>query len=345
MVLSDAGGALRAFDCRSKGTYNACMHRIRHIEQPPANLDEFVDEMAYGLGQLYGAVAEAEYRGTASGQIRRAMGLAVVDTIAIFEGRRAMALLMAVVDEDAGRISMIHVLGGSEEQGMETSLIEESVSCLRGGGVHSIVCEFIPLCPLELDRVFEALGFTRISRALMETDLVTPSPTDDAVFAGRCLSQSDTRTAAEIIVSSYRDHPDQLLHTEITNIGECVAYIERVREGSYGPTAPEYLRVIDLDGVIRGVLLGCETSRDVGFILQINVEPEFQGRGLGTRLISDIRRQFRLSGLDKIALGVSLNNPAFKLYEGLGFSMVRNVNVYVWRRRGHMRPASIRSDR
>jgi ribosomal-protein-alanine N-acetyltransferase len=79
-----------------------------------------------------------------------------------------------------------------------------------------------------------------------------------------------------------------------------------------------------------GVVLGCEIAPDYGFILQVAVRRERQGMGIGGRLIRGLAAQFRAHGMTHIALGVTLENPAVRLYRRLGFDVVKPVNAYVW---------------
>ncbi|MCC6154607.1 MAG: GNAT family N-acetyltransferase, partial [Candidatus Hydrogenedentes bacterium] len=50
----------------------------------------------------------------------------------------------------------------------------------------------------------------------------------------------------------------------------------------------------------------------------------------GTQLILELAHCFREAGLERIALGVTNDNPARRLYERLGFRKILPVNAYVW---------------
>ena len=67
-----------------------------------------------------------------------------------------------------------------------------------------------------------------------------------------------------------------------------------------------------------GALKYCSTVNDVE-ILQLQVAPQFQGRGYGTDIVSLLRD--RHAG-KLVRLSVLKTNPAFRLYQRLGFVTV-----------------------
>jgi len=61
------------------------------------------------------------------------------------------------------------------------------------------------------------------------------------------------------------------------------------------------------------------TNKDSLYIDNIQLAPEFQGRGIGTELLTDFLTQNQHT---LIRLTTFVDNPAKRLYEKLGFSMV-----------------------
>ena len=57
-------------------------------------------------------------------------------------------------------------------------------------------------------------------------------------------------------------------------------------------------------------------------IVQIQLLPEYQGRGIGRQVIEDLQREARSSGVP-LKLSVLKVNPAKRLYERLGFVVVQ----------------------
>lgn len=56
--------------------------------------------------------------------------------------------------------------------------------------------------------------------------------------------------------------------------------------------------------------------------LAVAVRDDFRGRGLGTRLMTELARIARDEGYAHLSLSVDLDNPARRLYEGLGYDVV-----------------------
>jgi ribosomal-protein-alanine N-acetyltransferase len=76
-----------------------------------------------------------------------------------------------------------------------------------------------------------------------------------------------------------------------------------------------------------------ENNRIIGFaisqvildeatLFNIAVDPKFQGKGYGKRLLSELFLQLKAKGVLTLWLEVRENNPARKLYENLGFNEV-----------------------
>lgn len=84
---------------------------------------------------------------------------------------------------------------------------------------------------------------------------------------------------------------------------------------------PEVRQIIVLEGQDVGVLQIEEREEHV-FLGLIEVAPEMQNRGLGTRVINDVLAQARARG-EAVRLQVLKGNPgARRLYERLGFAIV-----------------------
>lgn len=90
-------------------------------------------------------------------------------------------------------------------------------------------------------------------------------------------------------------------------------------------------KVVVLGGVDVGLL---KVSRDVSpwELIQIQVSPTLQGRGLGGRLVQQIISDAQEDGAD-VELSVLKANPARALYERLGFRVFsENDSEYLLRR-------------
>ena len=82
----------------------------------------------------------------------------------------------------------------------------------------------------------------------------------------------------------------------------------------------EEAQVIEVDGRPAG-LWKLWRRQDAWWILQVQLMPEHQGRGIGAVLIRQLQAQARAAGRP-LRLKVLKTNPAQRLYERLGFVIV-----------------------
>ncbi len=86
-------------------------------------------------------------------------------------------------------------------------------------------------------------------------------------------------------------------------------------------------RVIEVGDEVAG-FLEIEEQSDRLVLRTIELSPEFQGRGIGTRLIKQLLARSWSTGLP-VRLRVLKCNPAKGLYERLGFEVVRETETHV----------------
>jgi ribosomal protein S18 acetylase RimI-like enzyme len=293
-------------------------------------MGEFFAEISRGMAALYGPEAGEDYLQRASKGIQASMSHPLVDTIAVTDGKRAAGMLMAVAEEEAGRIAFIHVIEAYAGRGLEARLVKEAVRTLRAGGLDGIVSESVPCCALDLGPTYDSLGFEYIERALMIAPLEAATLEAPQEPKSIPCDPSDWEELAGVIVDCYQDHPERVLHLDVRSRDCALAFIAKVASGSYGRSDPGFIRIIRSEGRIVGGLCGSVAAPDVGFVLQVIVHPEHQGRGIGTRLLRETAECFRHAGLTRVGLGVTKANPAYRLYERLGFRPVRTVDAYAW---------------
>ncbi len=308
------------------------MFKIRPLETLPPDFDDCVEEIAEGLSSLYGPMAAMDYRRRARAVFSSNIVHEAVLALGAFDGNRVAGILFGLLREPVAEISFIHVRAGYAGQGVEAQLVREAVALMRTCPIENVVAEVTPFSPLELDSVFAALGFERIARQLMHAPLEAPGLQVRREWRSVPLEQEDWPEAAACIVDAYQDHPGQRLHFEVRSQANALDFLRRVYGGSYGTIEPGYARMIVADGVCAGVILGCEIAPGAGFVLQLAVVRKYQGAGLGAALLRELAHVFRTQSLDKVVLGVTTDNPARRLYERLGFSLLRPIEAFVWQR-------------
>ena len=302
----------------------------RRIRDVPRNFDAFVEEVGTGLGALYGPAAEREYRATARSRVAKILGYPSIVAYGAFEDGDAAGMVMGVRRPDAAHITFLHVLSGHAGAGVEEGLIEAIVHEFRRLGVPGIVSECVPHCLLNEEAVYRDLGFRESDRAIMGRFLEDTSEAVNGDPVSRIVSPGEERDVAGTIVAAYRNHPDRALHPEVRDADSALRFLESIHAGNFGRFEVEYARVLDGKGGLAGIILGCETAANVGFVLMVSVDPKVQGQGQGAILMRDLLREFRRFGLERVALGVTLDNPAVRLYERLGFSVLKTLRTYAW---------------
>ena len=70
----------------------------------------------------------------------------------------------------------------------------------------------------------------------------------------------------------------------------------------------------------------CQVTRR-GIILRVAVHPDYQGRGIATRLLEELFRELRQRDLDEVELDVDvIKAGALRLYEKMGFKIVETFS-------------------
>jgi ribosomal protein S18 acetylase RimI-like enzyme len=87
------------------------------------------------------------------------------------------------------------------------------------------------------------------------------------------------------------------------------------------------LDVVECDGAPAGRLYVARWSDEIR-IVDIALLPEFRGRGIGTRLLGELLDEAARSG-KRVSIHVEKGNPAFRLYERLGFEVTADKGLYV----------------
>lgn len=68
---------------------------------------------------------------------------------------------------------------------------------------------------------------------------------------------------------------------------------------------------------------GCWVLGNEGHITNVAVSPDYQGQGLGRRLMQELTARVKALGVDAMTLEVRPSNiPALRLYDSLGFKSV-----------------------
>jgi ribosomal protein S18 acetylase RimI-like enzyme len=86
--------------------------------------------------------------------------------------------------------------------------------------------------------------------------------------------------------------------------------------------------VIEADGKAAGRLYVARWEDEIR-IMDIALLPEYRGNGTGTSLLRRLLAEADAGG-KRTTIHVERNNPALRLYERLGFSVVKESGVYLF---------------
>ncbi|MBN1284820.1 MAG: GNAT family N-acetyltransferase [Anaerolineae bacterium] len=98
---------------------------------------------------------------------------------------------------------------------------------------------------------------------------------------------------------------------------------------------PAKNQIVVMEGTDIGVF-AAEHRKDDIFLAKIYILPQYQGRGIGTRLIESLLKEASEAG-KPVALRVLKVNPARRLYERLGFEAVGEDEAFFMMRYDAMR--------
>lgn len=85
-------------------------------------------------------------------------------------------------------------------------------------------------------------------------------------------------------------------------------------------------KIILVNGVKAGLFKASYTgSNSQWYIYQVQIHPNYQGLGIGSKIILDLCQQALTNDLS-VGLSVLKSNPAKSLYERLGFSVTGSTN-------------------
>jgi RimJ/RimL family protein N-acetyltransferase len=172
---------------------------------------------------------------------------------------------------------------------------------------------------------------TYFKRYRMEVDLSVPrfAPALPADYRLVPWNEAVLDIHARTKFRSFRDEIDSVVFPCLGNLEGCRRLMREIRNKSgflpnatwliaHGAT-PESLQWC---GTIQGVA----ERGGTGMIQNIGVVPGHRGLGLGTCLIERCLAGFRMHGLRRVSLEVTVENAAaVRLYQRLGFRRVRTV--------------------
>jgi ribosomal protein S18 acetylase RimI-like enzyme len=84
-------------------------------------------------------------------------------------------------------------------------------------------------------------------------------------------------------------------------------------------------KIVSINGIDLGLLKSYHDQDKGWVIVQLQISPDYQGKGIGSKIISDIIDRAASDGCD-VTLEVLKENPAKILYQRLGFETISQDN-------------------
>jgi len=242
-----------------------------------------------------------------------------------------------VLDETKGLIGGLYVSPKFDHLRAGERLLREILEEMRAmPRLQRIEAQIIPF-GATLDRALEIEAFRLYTRQFMLLPLKDARLSGAPVPLGLRLECWDDRyfePCARLIRQAYAGHVDSEINDQYRDDAGALKFLKNIIIlpgcGQFKPEASFLVRPEGSDSLAAAVLTST-VSAGVGHITQLCVTPAFQGQHLGLRLMDAAIQALKSLRYNALSLTVtSLNAPAVRLYEKLGFHTVKKFAAAVW---------------
>jgi ribosomal protein S18 acetylase RimI-like enzyme len=303
-------------------------------------LSEYAAEARTRYGQFVVSLLKPLAQGLAMGRFEGYVAQA---------GRRAAGAVVYASYHGIARISFLHVSHNWRNQGVEELLLDTALSDLAGPGSlppERILSEPMVVSHRDTDSLFAARGFAVIPRRIMRATLVPqpvrlgstapgggPVTSDGRLFAMRGWQAGDLQWVTEVLRRANQNSVDRDVYPELLYSDQALGAVRGVVGGSCGRFDRRATGIAGAygGGAPFGVLLCSRCRPGQAFIVEVAVDPAWQGRGVGTALIARTLEMLARSRVTDVSLGVTESNTAaVRLYERAGFRPEGRFSSYLW---------------
>jgi len=200
--------------------------------------------------------------------------------------------------------------------------------------------------------VFRAKGFSIYQRLFMECDLRYPSPALISLRSGsptrplprgllfRQWTGTYYQAAAELIhlCYTYAPHVDSIINDQYRSLHGSLRFLHNIVRfpgcGVFDPAA-SWMLIDPANGQLLGLVLASRVAPRVAHITQLCISPTLRGQGLARALLIHAMQHLTHAGFEAMTLTVTpKNEPAVRLYEGLGFVTTHRFDAMVLEKTG-----------
>jgi ribosomal protein S18 acetylase RimI-like enzyme len=202
--------------------------------------------------------------------------------------------------------------------------------------VRRIEAQLMPF-GVTLDSAMHKENFRLFTRQFMILPMKDAQITGAPVPAGMRLERWDDanfEACARLIAKAYANHIDSEINDQYRSVSGAIKFLKNIVVlPGCGQFLPEASFVVRTEGSsdLTAAVLTSTVSMGVGHTTQICVAPAFQGQHLGLRLMDSSIRALKSLRYHALSLTVtSQNTGAVRLYEKMGFRVVKKFAAAVW---------------
>jgi ribosomal protein S18 acetylase RimI-like enzyme len=270
--------------------------------------------------------------------IKRFLELHSLAGAAVLENGHATGYGFYVVEDHKGMLGGLFVTPRVPQVPAGELILADIMQTMRGTPqVTRIEAQLMPF-GAPLDRVLAAHGFRLYPRQFMILPVAESAADAPAITPGLRLEKWHERLmpqVADLIHLAYANHVDGEINDQYRSRAGAMKFLKNIVMmpgcGQFEGHASFVLREVASEHIV-GVVLTSIVAPGVGHTTQLCVLPGFQGHGLGRRLMAESLAALRKIRATELSLTVTCANlGAVKLYESLGFRVVKVFAAGVWR--------------
>jgi ribosomal protein S18 acetylase RimI-like enzyme len=150
------------------------------------------------------------------------------------------------------------------------------------------------------------------------------------------MAKSKAAISAELSYDAHLVSKDYIGYPDLDNLDNRIALEKAVFDGLYGPIVEPASLFIRYKGKTIGsclvLVIKCWGYEEVPWIFDLVINPEYQGKGFGKKLLYQSLSTLIEKKYPIIGLAVTLSNKnAIKMYENIGFSVVEIFSEYAYK--------------
>ena len=299
----------------------------------PRDLEPLLEEEK----QLWRSRLQWDYSNTAAWILRFMETRALAGYAAVEQGR-PVGYSFFVYEDYKGLIGGFFVSGefcnGETESRLVTHVIETLQATPRIGRIEA---QFIHFSSEPVRQCFLSQDFQSYGRKFLYFRLADGLPLPVSNDSGVDLVSWKPRwfpEAAQLITRAYRGHVDSQISDQYRTRAGAMRFLENMIHHAGCGVFQEncsFLAFRKGGGLPCGMVLTSVVQDRVAHVTQLCVDPEFQGRGIGPRLMAQVLQTLRERGFEATTLTVTASNTrALRLYEQLRFSSLTVFDAFVW---------------